>query len=897
MGTESISVGGVNVAATEPRDQYRQKIARISLDCMVQYVGLLDAEGTVLEINRTALDAAGYTIADVEGRPLWTTYWWLVNDEVNQNLRDAIRRAAQGEFVRWDTEIYSGGGDRNIVIIDAVLSPVKDDDGRVVFICAEGRDITEKKAYEREIARQREELAQLDVLKTQFFANVSHEFRTPLTLMLGPLDDAIRDADEPLAVRQRERVEVARRNGLRLQKLVNALLDFSRVQAGRIRAHYQPTDLAMLTQELASNFRSLCESAGLALTIDTPPLAEPVYVDPEMWEKIVLNLLSNAFKFTVVGGIAVSLAASGGMAELAVRDTGIGIPEDDLPRVFERFHRVETTAGRTHEGTGIGLALVQELVNLHNGDVGVESVLGRGTTFTVHVPLGRDHVPRDRLDDTRLTSTAVHADAFVNEASRWLPDAEKTRAVEAPPEEEAASGSAQSLVLVVDDNADMREYLVRLLSQHYSVIAAQNGRDALDHARNHHPDLILTDVMMPHIDGIGLLNAVRADPDLRGTPVIMVSARAGEESRVEGLDAGADDYLVKPFSARELFARVRACLELNLIRRRATQAVQESEQLFRAFLRASSDMVYRMNADWSEMRQLSGKNIVADIEHPSQNWLRDYIPADDQAKVLEAIDAAIRTQSMFAGEHRVRHLDGTLGWAASRAIPLFDAQGKVIEWFGTATDITERRQREEQSHALLNELNHRVKNTLAVVQSIARQTLRSGDTPRQSSDALEGRLLALAKAHDVLTRAKWQGASFREVLGDSLAAYHGLGASGRINISGDDIRLKPFAVIAFAMGLHELATNALKYGALSPAGGLVGIVWRIDGGDLVFDWSESGGPHVIPPTRAGFGSRMIRSGLAHDLSANVELAFPAGGVTCSIRAPLSKIGALPEQGH
>src|SRR5690349_19094038 len=256
-----VNVQGTELLASDTREQYRQKLARITLDSMVQFVGLLDAEGTVLEINRVALDAVGIELSDVEGKPFWTTFWWQVSEEIRATLRESIRRAAQGEFVRWDTEIYGRAGGRETIIIDASLQPVPDEQGKVVFITAEGRDITEKKAHEREIARQREELAKLDELKTQFFANISHEFRTPLTLMMGPLEDAL--ADGELSVPNRERLDVAYRNSGRLLKLVNTLLDFSRIEAGRMQASYEPTDLAVLTAELASVFRSAVERAGM----------------------------------------------------------------------------------------------------------------------------------------------------------------------------------------------------------------------------------------------------------------------------------------------------------------------------------------------------------------------------------------------------------------------------------------------------------------------------------------------------------------------------------------------------------------------------------------------------------------------------------------------------------
>src|ERR1700742_4118690 len=309
-----INVLGTELSNSDTHERYREKIARITLDSMVQFVGLLDTKGTVLEINKVALDAVGIKLSDVAGKLFWDTFWWQVSDEINATLRESIARAAQGEFVRWDTPIYGRAGGKETIIIDASLMPVKDEHGKVVFITAEGRDITEKKAHEREIARQREELAQLDQLKTQFFANISHEFRTPLTLMMGPLEDAIAQP-EGLSAANQERLQLAHRNSLRLLKLVNTLLDFSRIEAGRIDASYEPTDLSALTAELASSFRSAIERAGMTLSVECEPLPEPVYVDREMWEKIVLNLLSNAFKFTFEGSIGVSLRAAGGTVE------------------------------------------------------------------------------------------------------------------------------------------------------------------------------------------------------------------------------------------------------------------------------------------------------------------------------------------------------------------------------------------------------------------------------------------------------------------------------------------------------------------------------------------------------------------------------------------------------
>jgi signal transduction histidine kinase len=450
--------------------------------------------------------------------------------------------------------------------------------------------VANARAYEEERKRA-EALAEIDRAKTAFFSNVSHEFRTPLTLMLGPLEDELRERVEPLPPARRERLQTAHRNTLRLLKLVNTLLDFSRIEAGRTQASYQPTDLAAYTAELASVFRSAIEKAGLSLTLACDPLPEPIYVDHEMWEKIVLNLLSNAFKHTFEGGIRVGLHWRADHVELVVADSGVGIRTEELPRLFERFHRVKGAKSRTHEGTGIGLALVHELVALHGGNVQVASEEGRGTTFTVGVRAGSAHLPKERLltaADARSTATSA---AAYEEAMQWAREASLI-AAEPPPSVEfstntergaAKSSERRPRILWADDNADMRDYVSRLLSDRYEVQAVPDGLAALTAAQNELPELVLSDVMMPRLDGFGLLKALRADARTKTVPVILLSARAGEESALEGLDAGADDYLVKPFSARELLARIRTHLDLARARRQWAEELERANQELEAF--------------------------------------------------------------------------------------------------------------------------------------------------------------------------------------------------------------------------------------------------------------------------------------------------------------------------
>jgi PAS domain S-box-containing protein len=455
--------------------------------------------------------------------------------------------------------------------------------------------IANAQAYEEERKRA-EALAEIDRAKTVFFSNVSHEFRTPLTLMLGPLEDTLTTCATLLPAKEREQLEMVQRNGLRLLKLVNSLLDFSRIEAGRVQASYEPTNLATFTAELASVFRSAVERAGMQLSVNCPALPAPVYVDREMWEKIVLNLLSNAFKFTMAGEIAVSLQWLNDHVEFAVKDTGIGIPAAEIPHLFERFHRVKGAQGRTFEGSGIGLSLVQELVQMHGGTVDVTSLLGAGSCFTVSIPTGYAHLPPDRISAPRtLASTALGATPYLEEALRWLPEEAGEQGSRGAGEQGGRGAGEQgsrgevavslsllplcpsapsARILLADDNSDMRDYVKRLLSQQYEVESVPDGLAALDSARGRVPDLVLTDVMMPGLDGFGLLQALRADPLTQKVPIILLSARAGEEARVEGLEAGADDYLIKPFSARELLARVEAALKMARLRQEAMEREQ-----------------------------------------------------------------------------------------------------------------------------------------------------------------------------------------------------------------------------------------------------------------------------------------------------------------------------------
>ena len=741
--------------------------------------------------------------------------------------------------------------------------------------------ITSARAYEQERKRA-EALAEIDRAKTIFFSNVSHEFRTPLSLILGPLTDALVSGKglDPL------QLDLAHRNALRLLKLVNSLLDFSRIEAGRTRATYEAVDLSKLTSELASNFQSACERAGLSLLVRCEPLSAPVYVDRDMWEKIVLNLLSNAFKFTFEGGIEIILREVDGIAELSVRDTGVGIPESEVPKLFDRFHRIEGQKSRTQEGTGIGLALVQELVKLHAGTVRIESTVGCGTTVRVLIPLGTAHVPSDQVSaQPALPSTSISADAFVQEALRWLPDSVERLAVkEIPAPNEILGLPTGARVLLADDNADMREYIRRLLGGNCEVRTVADGLAALKDIREHRPDLVLTDVMMPGLDGFELLRQIRADTSTQDIPVILLSARAGEESRVEGLSAGADDYLIKPFSARELIARVKASLQLAKERSKAIATIREGEQQLRwlgSIVESSDDAIISKSLDgiitsWnSGAERVFGYTAEETIGQP----ITIVIPEDRRSEEREILTRIRRGQRIEHFETVRQRKHGSLISVSLTVSPVKDSEGKIVGASKIARDITEQRRNQELIATLAREAEHRSKNLLANVQATV--NLSRSDTPEGLKQAIEGRIQALANVHSLFVESRWIGAELSAIASQELNPYSAKGEN-QIRISGPPILLEPNAAQAIAMILHELATNAAKYGALSVLSGQIDLRWSNEyDGRLRLIWSEIGGPAVQKPTRRGFGGRIIEQVTAQ-LKGKACLEWRSEGLICEI---------------
>jgi PAS domain S-box-containing protein len=431
-------------------------------------------------------------------------------------------------------------------------------------------------------------LAQLDRAKSAFFANVSHELRTPVTLILGPLEEALDTAAAPL----REPLRVVQRNALRLKKLVDSVLDLTRIESGRLLARPEPTDMAALTRETASLFRSAAEARGLQLTVhadDTLPLQA---IDRDLWEQVLVNLLSNAIKCTHEGGIEVALAAEQGGFVLAVRDSGCGIEADELERLGQRFYRTRTAERLAIEGTGLGLALVHELVRLNGGRLDVLSTPGVGSVFRVSMPW-RPAGAEAAAAGAPPVGAASRQRAKAAAAELLPAGAAREGAGELGTTPRAVAGRPAVKVLVVDDNHDLTAYIARLLAEHCAVTTLHDGAQALAVAREQRPDLLLADVMMPGLDGFALLRAIRAEQATRTMSVIMLSAHAGEEARLQALEAGADDYFVKPFNARELLARVRSLVQLVRLRR---EAVEREGELLRQIAAVEQDLEGMLDA-------------------------------------------------------------------------------------------------------------------------------------------------------------------------------------------------------------------------------------------------------------------------------------------------------------
>ncbi|SRR5579883_2645489 len=413
--------------------------------------------------------------------------------------------------------------------------------------------------------QQAEQLLELDQQKTEFFQNISHEFRTPLTLMIGPLESAIAQ-NQGLTY---EQSAIALRNSRRLLRLVNQLLDLQRLDAGRMQPSFRPCDLVDFVSQTVDSFRPYCEKKGITLTTHLATCPQ-VYLDLEKFDKVLYNLLSNAMKFTPEhGNITATLEPAGDHCLLKVSDTGIGIRPDQMPHLFERFRQAEGSANRSYEGSGLGLALVKELVELHGGQISVESTYGTGTTFTVWLQTGVAHLPPQQLIEIQAEVQPSRALVELADVEMELQDEPSVGdSMIAPP----LVKSDAARILIVDDNPDLRTYVSGILrEQGYHVWTARNGSEGFQTAQVHRPQLIVSDLMMPMVSGLDMIRMIRENEDLKGIPIILLTAKADEDTRIEGVEQGADAYLSKPFSDRELLAEVRNLLALKANEQRVAE--------------------------------------------------------------------------------------------------------------------------------------------------------------------------------------------------------------------------------------------------------------------------------------------------------------------------------------
>lgn len=457
-------------------------------------------------------------------------------------------------------------------------------------------------------------LEEMHRLKTDFFANISHEFRTPITLTLGPLSGLILNRYGEIPQPAKDQLQAIQASQQRLLLLVNQLLDIAKTESGAmtLRAARVPCMGSLVTGRVAY-FQGLADKRDITLTVEAGPELDDhdIYVDVEKFDRILLNLLSNAMKFTLPGGkVTTSAAVKDGHLQICVTDTGIGIPAEQLPHVFDRFRQADSGQSREFAGTGIGLALAHELVELHGGEIHVTSVVDRGTTFHIRLPLGAEHLSENDIVEWRTEDENASAtDGVVVEAAAAAAQSRPARETVAVNLEAAEQHEdARPTVLYADDNPELRSYVRDVLADDYNVYLAQDGAIGLERARELKPDLILSDLMMPKMDGAQFCAAVRKDAEISSTPFVLLTAKAGAEDRVAALEDGADDYLGKPFVERELRARLANMIRIRRQEKRLSEETNAARDIQRILLPNWPLTVddYRVEAVYEPCVELSG---------------------------------------------------------------------------------------------------------------------------------------------------------------------------------------------------------------------------------------------------------------------------------------------------
>jgi PAS domain S-box-containing protein len=863
-------VRGMEILSDDPPPIRRQKLARITLDSMVQFVGLLDAQGTVLEINHVALDAVGISLADVEGKPFWTTFWWQVSEDISRTLREAIARAAQGEIVRWDTPIFGRAGGKETIIIDASLSPVHDDDGKVVFICAEGRDITEKKAQERLIAQQNVELSgllqrirELDEIKTQFFANVSHELRTPLALILGPAQRLIDDDGSLTLAERREVAQVTARNARMLLKHVNDLLDMSKLEARKLKIELSEADVAGLLRLLASHFAVLAADRRIDFEVDA---AEPCVacVDADKLQRVVMNLLGNAFKFVPAGGrIRGSVRQTAQEIVIAVDDSGPGVKPADRQSIFERFRQGDGGIDRKVGGTGLGLAIAKEFVEMHRGRIEVlDSELG-GARFQVSIPRVIDADRRGGVLVDGAPFDRVMLDGVIEEIRAAQLESRE-------PELAVPEVVGRPRVLVVEDNPDMNRFVTQCLSAQYDVVSAFDGREGLERALSHRPALIVSDIMMPNVSGVEMINELLELPEFATVPILLLSAKADEELMVRLLEQGARDFIVKPFSERDLLVRVRNLIAAEHARE---QAELQKRLLYSVFMQAPLLISVLRGPD--HVIELANPPMREQLLKRDESELRgrslfEVVPALREQNLRAILDRVYQTASPQVVHETPLTLERSDG---SREPLFFDViysplrsiDGRVDGIFVVASDVTAQVHARQQMSSLrdaaesasrakdefLAMLGHELRNPLSPILTALQLMRLRGDAgserertviERQVShltrlvdDLLDvariarGRVelqLELVELSDIVARALEMASPLIEERAHRVSVAV---PRGGLRVEGDPTRLGQI--------ISNLLTNAAKY---TPPGGDIRITGEMVNEEVVLRVRDNG---------------------------------------------------------
>ncbi len=685
-------------------EQQRDRQARIMLDRMYGFVGLLAPDGTMLDVNQTALDAAGVRREETVGLPFWQTAWWTGLPEAQAQLQAAVVRAASGEFVRYEVEVFGQAGGAGLIAIDFSLTPVTGEDGRVVYLVPEARNVTDRKQAEAEVAHKNaqlrslyERLKELDRLKTDFFANVSHELRTPLTLILGPVQNLLACAG--LEAECREDLQLIQRNARILLRQVNDLLDIAKLEAGRMVLDYSEAELADLVRLNAAHFESLAEERGIALSVHAPDKLA-AQVDVEKLERVLFNLLANALKFTPAGGrVRLVLKTAGETATVTVEDSGPGVPRYLRRSIFRRFFQAKS-AEHAQGGTGLGLAIVKAFVELHGGRVSVGDTPGGGATFCFEVPL------------TAPVGSTVRPPLENPVAEVW-PRADKPTGADPGLWEKLN----RPLVLVVEDNPEMNRFICRSLNAKYQVVSAFDGREGVEQAVALRPDLILTDVMMPRLNGDEMVREVRLQPGLAAVPVLVLTARADDALRVGMLRDRVQDYLMKPFSVEELCARVDNLLDARRERQRLereldgrgedieqlTGELAHSEARFRDTFEQAEVGVAHVGLDGRWLRvnpcfcRIAGysraellERTFLDITHPEDRQLHE-------EPTLRLLKGELPSHAM---EKRYLHKDGAVVWVNLCVSLVRGPREEPLYFVAAAQDITDRKRVEERLQAL-----------------------------------------------------------------------------------------------------------------------------------------------------------------------------------------------------